>query len=51
MNRLPRLSVKYFRLIDLTAIDKPGRELADAIRDGRVEDEGWRYRKDGSRFW
>jgi osomolarity two-component system sensor histidine kinase TcsA len=31
--------------------DKPGRELADALRDGRVEDEGWRYRKDGSRFW
>lgn len=22
-----------------------------ALRDGRVEDEGWRYRKDGSRFW
>ncbi|KAF2275200.1 uncharacterized protein EI97DRAFT_379683 [Westerdykella ornata] len=32
-------------------IDKPGRELADALRDGRVEDEGWRYRKDGSKFW
>lgn len=31
--------------------DKPGRELADALRDGRVEDEGWRYRKDGSKFW
>lgn len=31
--------------------DKPGRELADALRDGRVEDEGWRYRKDGSSFW
>ncbi|KAF2257784.1 hypothetical protein CC78DRAFT_622345 [Lojkania enalia] len=31
--------------------DKPGRELRDAIRDGRCEDEGWRYRKDGSRFW
>ncbi len=27
------------------------RELRDAIRDGRVEDEGWRLRKDGSRFW
>jgi signal transduction histidine kinase len=22
-----------------------------AARDGRVEDEGWRLRKDGSRFW
>ncbi|KAF2652350.1 hypothetical protein K491DRAFT_605090 [Lophiostoma macrostomum CBS 122681] len=31
--------------------DKPGRELKDALRDGRVEDEGWRYRKDGTRFW
>lgn len=33
------------------ATDKPGRELRDALRDGRCEDEGWRYRKDGSRFW
>ncbi|KAJ4324138.1 hypothetical protein N0V94_001494 [Neodidymelliopsis sp. IMI 364377] len=33
------------------AADKPGRELRDALRDGRCEDEGWRYRKDGSRFW
>ena len=32
-------------------VDKPGRELRDAIRDGRVEDEGWRLRKDGTRFW
>jgi len=30
---------------------KPQRELEIAIRDGRVEDEGWRIRKDGSRFW
>lgn len=22
-----------------------------AVRDGRFEDEGWRIRKDGSRFW
>jgi len=33
------------------AAGKPARELADAIRDGRVEDEGWRVRKDGSMFW
>jgi PAS domain S-box-containing protein len=33
------------------AARKPERELEDAIRDGRVEDEGWRVRKDGSRFW
>jgi PAS domain S-box-containing protein len=30
---------------------KPQRELDDATRDGRVEDEGWRIRKDGTRFW
>lgn len=27
------------------------RNLADAVRDGRAEDEGWRVRKDGSQFW
>jgi PAS domain S-box-containing protein len=31
--------------------DKPARELEIAMRDGSVEDEGWRVRKDGSRFW
>ena len=30
---------------------KPQTELEIALRDGRVEDEGWRYRKDGTRFW
>lgn len=30
---------------------KPERLLADAIAQGRVLDEGWRVRKDGSRFW
>ena len=30
---------------------KPERELEIAIRDGRVEDEGWRLKKDGTRFW
>ena len=29
----------------------PGRELEIALRDGRFEDQGWRLRKDGSRFW
>ncbi|GAB3732248.1 PAS domain-containing sensor histidine kinase [Luteimonas pelagia] len=29
----------------------PEQELAYARRDGRFEDEGWRIRKDGSRFW
>jgi PAS domain S-box-containing protein len=31
--------------------DKPGRELEIAAREGRLEDEDWRVRKDGSRFW
>ncbi|MEV6578553.1 PAS domain S-box protein [Streptomyces sp. NPDC051582] len=30
---------------------KPHLELEAAIADGRLEDEGWRIRKDGSRFW
>ena len=30
---------------------KPEIELECAMRDGRVEDEGWRIRKDGTRFW
>lgn len=30
---------------------KPIRELEIASREGRVDDEGWRIRKDGSRFW
>jgi PAS domain S-box-containing protein len=31
--------------------DRPMKLLASAARLGRVEDEGWRVRKDGSRFW
>ncbi len=30
---------------------KPERILDTVRRDGRVEDESWRVRKDGSRFW
>ncbi len=33
------------------AADVPDAELVTAVRDGRFEDEGWRVRKDGSRFW
>jgi PAS domain S-box-containing protein len=32
-------------------VRKPQSELAIAEREGRVEDEGWRIRKDGTRFW
>ncbi len=30
---------------------KPSEELSIAAKEGRLEDEGWRVRKDGSRFW
>jgi formate hydrogenlyase transcriptional activator len=30
---------------------KPDEDLKIATREGRLEDEGWRIRKDGSRFW
>lgn len=30
---------------------KPDRELELCLREGKVEDEGWRYKQDGSRFW
>lgn len=33
------------------ASGKPARELAAAREHGRFEDEGWRVRKDGNRFW
>ena len=31
--------------------DRPLRLLGKARREGRIEDEGWRVRKDGTRFW
>ncbi|HEY6817454.1 MAG TPA: ATP-binding protein [Croceibacterium sp.] len=33
------------------AVDKPARALGIALEEGRFEAEGWRVRKDGSRFW
>lgn len=33
------------------AAKKPEKELQIAVKFGRVEDEDWRIRKDGSRFW
>ena len=33
------------------AAGKPQRELELALEHGRFEDEGWRVRKDGTRFW
>ena len=32
-------------------LGEPERQLKEARTKGRVEDEGWRVRKDGSRFW
>ena len=29
----------------------PARHLAEAVKSGRVSDDGWCVRKDGSRFW
>ncbi len=33
------------------ALGKPDAQLEAAMRAGRIEAEGWRVRKDGSRFW
>lgn len=41
---------RFYPAEDLAA-GKPERELEQAAAEGRVEDEGWRLRKDGSRFW
>jgi PAS domain S-box-containing protein len=40
----------FFSEADL-ARNKPAMELREAAAQGRFEDEGWRIRKDGSRFW
>ncbi|MBI5546490.1 MAG: PAS domain S-box protein [Deltaproteobacteria bacterium] len=41
---------RFYPEEDLRA-GKPQRELEVAAAEGRVEQEGWRLRKDGSRFW
>jgi PAS domain S-box-containing protein len=40
----------FYEAVDVVN-GKPAAELAAARRDGRLEDEGWRLRKDGTRFW
>jgi PAS domain S-box-containing protein len=40
----------FYPRVDIEA-RKPEWELETAARDGSVEDEGWRLRKDGTRFW
>ena len=44
-------SFKVFYPPEAIARDWPNEELRRAVQHGRVEDEGWRIRKDGSRFW
>ena len=41
---------RFYREDDVRA-GKPERELEEAGRTGRFEEEGWRVRKDGSVFW
>jgi PAS domain S-box-containing protein len=43
----------FSRFYPREAIERgwPEEELRRAAADGRIEDEGWRVRKDGSRFW
>ena len=41
---------KFYTREDRT-VGLPGRFLDTSAREGRVEAEGWRVRKDGSRFW
>ena len=45
---------KHFRTFyppDMQAIGHPEHELELATQNGSYEEEGWRVRKDGSRFW
>src|SRR2546430_8587776 len=44
-------SFKAFYPPEAVAAKFPEHELEVAAREGRFEDEGWRVRKDGSRFW
>jgi len=44
-------SASRFYPVEDSARGKAQEELNAATRDGRVEDEGWRIRRDGSRFW
>ena len=43
--------ISVFYPPEARTIGLPGGLLADALRDGSAEDEGWRLRRDGTRFW
>jgi PAS domain S-box-containing protein len=45
---------RHFRLFypaEAQELRHPEHELDVAVREGRYEEEGWRIRKDGTRFW
>ena len=45
---------QHFRVFyppERQALQHPERELQIALHEGHYEEEGWRIRKDGSRFW
>jgi PAS domain S-box-containing protein len=44
-------SFKAFYAPEAVQAGWPDQELRTAAAEGRFEDEGWRVRKDGSRFW
>jgi PAS domain S-box-containing protein len=41
---------RFYPAEDISS-EKPIREIDQVLREGRFEGEGWRVRKDGSRFW
>jgi PAS domain S-box-containing protein len=50
----PEIIGRHFRAFytpEDAAAGKPELELANARAQGRIEDEGWRVRKDGTLFW
>ncbi len=44
-------SIERFYTDEDRAAGRPQKLLALALEYGRIEDEGWRVRKDGTRFW
>jgi PAS domain S-box-containing protein len=42
---------RRFYPVEMQEIRHPEHELMLALRDGHYEEEGWRVRKDGTRFW
>jgi PAS domain S-box-containing protein len=52
--RAEQIIGRHFRVFypaDMQAKKHPEWELEVAVREGRYEEEGWRVRQDGTRFW